>query len=122
MAIILTQKDWWETVEKEWEHILNIFGRVGAPMGRNAADQWWSDGIGEAAVWHPKCLVQTLEDAKKDRDHKTLDTLFNLAWLAAPDQQYIHSWPGWSSLCDLCSERWVFYPEEQTEAIQPASK
>lgn len=34
--------------------------------------------------------------------------VFNDAWAAAPDNRSIHSIPGWSVLCDLCSESYVF--------------
>jgi len=110
--IIRTPRDWWNAVNQNWEYILDIFENAGAPMGRSEDDHWWSDGIGQDITRHERPLVQVLENAKIDRDHETLHHYFNLAWLAAPDQPSIHQWVAWDVFCDLCSENWVFDPEQ----------
>jgi hypothetical protein len=110
---IRTPEDWWSEVDRHWSNILDIFERVGAPMGGDEDGHWWSDGIGQDATRHDKTMIRTLEDAKRDRDHETLGGFFQKAWMAAPDRPHIHSWPSWGALCDLCSENWVFEPEQQ---------
>jgi len=106
--IIKTMDDWWCTLESNWSNILDIFDRVGAPMGRSEIDRFWSDGMGKEPTQHEYTLIKTLEVALEEKDHETLKSFFEKAWMAAPDKPYIHSWPGWSALCDLCSEYWVF--------------
>ena len=101
--------DWWNLCEKRWTNILDIFAKVGAPMGRSEEDHWWSDKVGTPSTHHDECLAQTLEDLKTARNHDALLRLFHQAWTAAPDDVLIHSWNGWFDLCDLCSEEWVFY-------------
>jgi hypothetical protein len=109
---IRTQGDWWAAVDSHWSNILDIFDRCGAPMSRGPEGLWWSDGIGLEPVIHEKTMIRTLEDAKAEKDHETLHSFFEKAWMAAPDSSYIHGWPSWGMLCDLCSEYWVFQPEE----------
>lgn len=108
MAKIDTPKDWWEAVEAGWERITDIFANCGAPLN----DTFWSDGIGQEPVFHDETLVQMLRRLREDRDHAALSRWFNLCWLAAPDSAEIHRWPYWGTFCDLCSETWVFDPEQ----------
>lgn len=110
---IKTPNDWWTLVDSHWQNILDIFSNVGAPLERNEEGHWWADEVFEPATRHEKTLISTLEDAKEEADHKTLHDLLQKAWLAAPDERYIHSWPSWGILCDLCSEAWVFEPEDE---------
>ena len=44
-----------------------------------------------------------------------LATYFQLTWDAAPDQPHIHGIPGWSLLCDLCSESHVLFTKEENQ-------
>lgn len=37
-----------------------------------------------------------------------LISILNTAWFNAPDNNAIHSIPSWGTLCNLCSESWVF--------------
>lgn len=122
--IIKTQADWWRAVDERWQDLLDIFDRAGAPLDRTEEEHWWSDGIGKEITRHDRPLVHVLEQAKIDRDHETLHSFFEKAWLAAPDRGFIHSWPAapdprligswpsWDVLCNLCSGDWVFHPEE----------
>jgi hypothetical protein len=111
--IIKTPDDWWSEVETHWQHILDIFEFVGAPMGGEEVDHWWREDIGSDEVRHDMTLIRTLEDARSRKDHETLHGLFQKAWMAAPDRPDIHRWNSWGAFCDLCSENWVFYPEQQ---------
>ena len=109
---IQSAEDWWNVCNKNWENILDIFHQVGAPMGRDEEDRWFPDAFGKPTIEHPKCLVQTMEDFKQVKNGPPLVRLFNQAWFAAPDKPEIHSWPGWNDFCNLCSEEWVFNPED----------
>jgi hypothetical protein len=110
--MIKKPEDWWTLTNSQWENLLNIFDSTGAPMGRDEESHWWRDEAKAEVIRHPKSLAQTLEDARIGGDFETLHHFFELAWSAAPDTPEIHSWPGWGHLCDLCSEFWVFHPEE----------
>lgn len=107
MAEINTPEDWWSVVDAQWSKIIGIFQNCNAPLDGHV----WRDEIFGEEVFHGKTLAVMLEEAKADRDHDALGHFLDLLWAAAPDKPYIHSWPGWGDLCDLCSERWVFDPE-----------
>jgi hypothetical protein len=109
MATIKTANDWWTLVDRNWDKIVDIFDRAGAPLG----EHWWSDGIGLDATYHDQVFLAMLTRLRDDRDNAGLARWFNLCWLAAPDDRSIHSWPFWSDFCDLCSETWVFDPENE---------
>jgi hypothetical protein len=105
---IRTADDWWDACLARWDDIVSIFENCGAPLGSHE----WSEGIGKDAEWHDKVFLAFLTDLRDHRDGPELARWFNLCWIAAPDKSYIHSWPGWGTFCDLCSETWVFEPEE----------
>jgi len=58
-------------------------------------------------------VQEQIEKAKKEKNWKFLCKLLNAFWHSAPDEQYIHTIPGWSILCELCSEDWVFYNRQE---------
>ncbi len=105
---IKTQEDWWESLNENWNNILDIFVNCGAPLTETV----FSDGIGKEAEIHDKTLLRTLEDLRTEKNGLELSRWLNLCWIAAPDKPYIHSWPSWSAMCDLCSENWVFDEKE----------
>jgi hypothetical protein len=105
---ISTEEDWWQGVDQNWDAIVEIFERAGAPLG----DRWWSDGIGQDATYHDQVFLAMLTKLRDERDGPGLARMFNLCWIAAPDSRHIHSWPFWQDFCDLCSETWVFDPEQ----------
>lgn len=82
-------EEYWQIVERIWPAILDIFDRV------NMSDRY-----------------AELEDMRKKKD-KAISSLFNTAWIAAPDAYFIHTWPQWSRFCDLCSECGVLYEDEE---------
>lgn len=108
MTIINDANDWWQLVDLNWSKIVDIFERCGAPLG----DHWWSEGIGQEATHHDEVLLSMLVRLRDERSGPELARWFNLCWLAAPDQPHIHTWPFWGQFCDLCSETWVFDPEQ----------
>lgn len=107
-----TADDWWKIVDDHWNDFLECFDLCGAPMGSTAWNEFKTDGFGYEMVEHELTLERTLWKAKEDRDHATIHKLFNICWAAAPDKPYIHSWPSWGHLCDVCSEYPVAFEEE----------
>ena len=43
-------------------------------------------------------------DSQLEAESSEISQAFHEAWFNAPDKEWIHSIPGWSVLCDLCSE------------------
>lgn len=81
---IETPNDWWSVLDKNWVHIVKILD-----------------------MYLPIRDADVLS-AKESRDHAKLLRYLNDAWYVAPDIHEIHKIPGWTVLCDLCSEDWVF--------------
>jgi hypothetical protein len=103
-----TPAEWWDNLNEVWSDIIDIFIKCGAPMTYEPRGCIYSDGVGEPATLHEKPLLRVIESAREERNHEVLLHWLNLCWLAAPDKPYIHTWPSWYTLCDLCSECWVF--------------
>lgn len=106
-----TPEDWWAMLDAHWPNIIDIFSRCGAPLDEIC----WRDEPGGEEIFHEDTLIVTLEKSKRDRDHEQMIHFLQLCWMAAPDKPYIHEWPSWGHLCDLCSEQWVFDPEEAAQ-------
>lgn len=83
-----TAEEWWQIAERIWPAILVCAKRV---------------GFDEVAI-------ARMEEMRKHRD-KALASRLDSLWLAAPDEYFIHTWPQWSRICDLCSERGVLEEE-----------
>lgn len=110
MSAPTNTNEWWELLDKHWSNILQCFENAGAPM----SDTSWSDGVDKEPTEHEFSFLVTLEKMKESRDVK-MARMLNLCWLAAPDADYIHRWPSWGVLCDLCSEEWCLDPEQVAE-------
>lgn len=80
-----TAEEWWNNVDTYWDKLYDILARFIPPE------------------------VLKEKDPDKLRLNKDTDLLrlFNDAWWNAPDSPSIHYIPGWSVLCDLCSESYV---------------
>lgn len=115
---IETPADWWKVLEDHWNDIQQCFALCGAPMTLEEEGYWWADSFGGEVIRHDKSLIRTLEDARKYHDNEMMARLLNACWIAAPDSRKIHGWPSWHVLCDLCSEEWVFEPEEMVADAQ----
>jgi|HubBroStandDraft_2_1064218.scaffolds.fasta_scaffold1048408_1 hypothetical protein len=84
-----TAEEYWKTVDTYWADLYNILVRF-LPNNRLAqADH-----------------LRLIKNAE-------LVSLFNDAWWNAPDNQSIHSIPGWHILCDLCSEAYLVQEESE---------
>lgn len=85
MAAPKTAAEWWSLLGMNRGRIVEIMERVG--LTRKQRDKF------EAAVVF--------------RDVEEICRLLQLTWENAPDRAEIHSWSGWSVLCDLCSENYL---------------
>lgn len=48
--------------------------------------------------------IGKFDTALKDRNKRVMLRILNDAWWNVPSKPEIHQIPGWSVLCDLCSE------------------
>ena len=105
---INTPDDWWELLDASWDNIIMIFDRVGAPLHTHRWDETTSkDDLPQV---HAHTLREELYNLRTTRNHERLHHWLERVWGAASDSPRIHEWPGWSQLCDLCSEYGVAYP------------
>jgi hypothetical protein len=82
---IKTRTDWWIVLSNEWSNLQLIFAKFLTSKGEEQA-----------------------REAFVNRDETLMLSVLNNAWWNAPDNPSIHEIPGWNTLCDLCSESWVF--------------
>lgn len=100
-----TKQEWWSAVDQHWDFLYEILGMFLPYEHRD-----WEKNITETT------LLQNALKAKRDRDGHSLARYFNMAWWLAPDDPSIHSIPFWGQLCDLCSEEYVLYDEQEEPA------
>lgn len=97
---INTQEDYWKAVNERWYEIMNIF--------RKFCDTTIAyDSDHHQLSTHGLVLAAYLDELRTKHDPE-ISRWFNQLWAVAPDQPWIHGIPGWGTLCDLCSETWVF--------------
>jgi len=103
--IIKNVSDYWKTVDDNWGNLRDILFRFLPMEGHEIIV-----GVGEVSV-SEKTMAQHVEFLKEEH-HGLLRCYFDAAWEHAPDRPEIHIIKGWGILCDLCSEQWVFNPDE----------
>jgi len=97
-----TKDEWWILVDQNWPDLLGILNRfIGMTDNEDI-----NGNITECQ------RSEEIARMKQKRDSR-LVRYFNGAWLNAPDIPEIHEIPGWSLLCDLCSEEYVLYKKEE---------
>lgn len=84
----ISKEGYWETVDQYWDKIVNILSQF----------------LGSASVSHATIL--------KESKNPRLAEYFQAAWFAAPDDGKIHLIPAWEILCDLCSESYLIFDEQ----------
>jgi hypothetical protein len=102
--MIKTEKDWWDNVYLYWNDFQIIFSKY-LPTEEH-------EDIDGMIIVSPLWLH--IEGLKEKKD-KTLGRYFQAAWAASPDCPSIHDNRSWSKLCDLCSEDYVLYENEDTK-------
>lgn len=94
---IRTPEDWWIALTEHQKYINRTLELVYV----------------KPDVYNPAKV--TLAIAIASKDHELAHGVLQHAWEAAPDKPYIHGWPSWGMLCDLCSEAWVFNPKGEND-------
>lgn len=108
----MTITDWWALVDSRWVDLINCIETF-HPNVKSVANDWAypitapeaerACEFVRATIDRPSVLTSATK-AKEDRDHRTLNSIFNEAWFGAPESRDVYSVPGFSTLCDLCSE------------------
>lgn len=106
---------WWGTLDDAWPDILVILDRFLGQRTPSGARVGGLSVLADANTIQGRSVLQVVEVARRDRDHETLLKYLNAAWWAAPDAPWIHEVPGWSDLCELCSEDWAVWTSEETD-------
>lgn len=103
---INTKEDWWDLVDSQWDNLLVMAG-----------DQLDFNYPAHVVPGDPqtaltgRTILEEMVYLKKSRN-QDLARYFNAIWGLASDS-YAYSKPGWSDLCNLCSEEWVFDEERE---------
>ena len=96
MSHIASPEDWWKLWIDRRSDILSIAeDKLGIEME-------------EILEGRTSSLAYDINAWTDDQEWEPLWEFLNRIWEEAPDGPVIHSWEGWSDLCDLCSEKWVF--------------
>lgn len=107
----MNPQDWWELLEENWNHIIyTIPNRLGYSLEDLATVDLHSDS---ALLDGDLTILGALLRAKENKDHQLILTYLQAFWAAAPDKSWIHEIPGWFALCDLLSEGYILYEEEE---------
>jgi len=115
-----TKEEWWSNVNEAWPDLLNIMERYFDLQSRNHDWEDVYDCNGNlfktlCPTEPPPTLQQHIEELRETKNPK-LVRWFNITWLNSPDNSSIWDLPHWETLCDLCSEEYVLYPEEDQYA------
>lgn len=105
---INTPADWWRLVDEYGNRIIDILDEntpydssrpLAAGMACDNAEDGWS-------------IRRAFGVNRNTRNWKMCHQIIHRVWQALPDHHSIHGINGWSLLCDLCSETWVFDESE----------
>lgn len=91
--LIKTKDDWWSSFTANKENIKKMISYLYFRY------DYWSD-----------ITFDKLDELESRKDWGTLSSYLNKIWWAMPEKE-CREWVGWFSLCDLCSETWVFDEE-----------
>lgn len=100
-----TAKDWWDAVYDNWDDLLTIIGDQ-MMLDSPAYD---TPGKSESSKTGRNVLNEVIY-LKDNKDNK-LARYFSAGWCLA-SEAYAWSVDGWGLLCDLCSEEYVLYGEQ----------
>lgn len=108
MPRIDSVSDWWQVVDDNWDDLLEIIAHH-MDLGHPAYEIPGND----KSKMTGRSILREVHHLKSTRDQR-LCRYFAAAWSLASDA-YAWSVPSWGALCDLCSEEWVFDPEQNPE-------
>lgn len=97
-----TKDEWWAIVDKYWPDLILI--------AQKYIDL--DEAIDLDGDMSPNSL---LFEATEDKDHRDskLSSFFQIVWESAPDNGSIHGNKSWNVLCDLCSESFLLFEDDQ---------
>jgi hypothetical protein len=110
-----TKEEWWGNVDTHWSDlrsILNLYLPTSNLEKINTDD---TEGASRV-IFSSEPMWVVIQTAKENRD-PILARYFFAAWESAPDNQSIHRIPGWGALCDLLSEEYALYEEEENGTL-----
>lgn len=104
-----TKEEWWNNVNHYWTNLRKILQHF-LPVEQKLryAEETTDSGLSPS----DKTLMEEIEFARKYRD-RDLARYLSMAWHSAPDTPNLHRIPSWGVLCDLLSEEYVLYEEEE---------
>lgn len=92
----MTQKDWWDLLNNNWDDILKSF---------QICENYRGKKILSGAKIVPLIYdIPYMEECREEKNAHPLYLAINNLWSKAPDSPIIHKWPAWDAICDLCSE------------------
>ena len=104
-----TKEDWWNLLENNWKYLTeDLPDALNIMLGTAATSDHTHDGTPLGIT-----CFEDLEQAKTNMNWQRITSYLNAFWIHAPDEQWIHTIPGWGALCELCSEVWVFEEDEK---------
>ena len=128
MDYATTKEEWWQIVDRHWVKLKNIVlncypAQKGFPKGGYEvsnhplmAPQIACNAVireiqeGEKPI-SKISLDEYIEELRERKDPK-LDEVFQSTWFGMPETGFIRQTPGFHIFCDLCSESYVLYEEE----------
>lgn len=117
----LTADQWWSLVNKYKEQLRNLTAefhpsnaRWAQPMNITAAAaEAVSESIREDIEREQQEDPLTSFDRMVAAKDRTLARLLNQVWFGVPESRDAHDLTGFHLLCDLCSESWVLYGDDE---------
>ena len=106
--VIKTEQDWWNSFDQLYE----LLPEMAREFNWNLNNEATASGLKEDTGLNCS-IYEYLKKLRNDKDYKKLLQYLEQMWNAAPDKPWIHTVNGWSTLCDLCSESWVFNELEE---------
>lgn len=109
-----TSEEWWALVDYWWDELLGIIAhhiQITSP-----AYDPPGQSLEQGGVLTGRTVLEELGHLRSTRDRKRLPRYFHASWALA-SEAYAWSVPGWSVLCDLCSEEWCLFTDEERTGV-----
>lgn len=117
-----TKEQYWLLVNEHWQVLSDListyhpgYGRkhnmvITANRAENLCQQIREDILDDWQI-DDECPVKIAEQHKINRSDEIV-SIFNQTWFGMPESYEVRSEPGFSLLCDLCSESWCLEEPE----------
>jgi hypothetical protein len=116
-----TADEWWMTLDYYKGALRNliatyhpVYGRWAPPARITAhAAEMMCDTIGENVESHTEEDPLLVFDEMVENRNRKVAHLLSETWFGLPESTEIRQEPGFFTLCDLCSEAYVLYDEDE---------